>query len=468
MSGDTTIYDIKIRYGLDGVSQAQSGLDGIGRHARGAETSLMGLKAAAFGAVAGISLGVSKLVELTAGVEDLKIGMATTMALKLSVPFEDAYQATDRLYQRFEDIAKVTSRTTSEVARLGQSISPTILGSGGSMNDVLRLTKGATTAASAFGMSTEQAGLEIQQMMNNGVHGRNRFAMMLMGDQAGKGSKFNTAAAGSQTRREMLDKALTAAPLQDAAKKFGESWTGQLTTLESGFQHTFRDIGTPLLHEMTGEISKWNTWMHDHPEKIAAFAKAFSAGLITGLHAVQATAAFVVEHRKLLMELVGAFILFKAGNSVAGSISNLAVKMGAFGGATGGSTSKLAAFQSSLGLVMAATGLLVVAVQNYGNDIENGAKRLLGDQAGHFVAGSVVNDAIAQMRHDQFQRNGGASAASAVAHDIHMRQAYVDSLTKTAFDGEKIAIAAAAADKLLDKKGLAGKPAQVNVKVNIA
>jgi len=375
MVGGSTVYDIRLKYSVQ--DQATKGLNGMASAADRAAKSTGGLgksllaiagAAAGFGA---FSLGKKLLIDYNSQIDQMQIGLATVIGSQLHVPFETARKEADRLFGTFQEMAKKSPATTKDFVEMANGIARAVTQAGMGTEDLANLTGGAVVAAQAFGIRADMAALDIEQMLRGDVTTRDRMANALLGSMGTDKETFNKM---SQADRNRITKdSLSQQSIKDASEAFGQSFAGQMSTLQDMIEITFAQVGLPLVKEITKEVKKWNTWIEKNPAKIKEFVQDFGNALSSGFGMIKDAAGFLMENKDTLIAIAKAWLVFKgvsmAGSGLAGmasGLSGLISGVNNFGAALttqgAGMAGMFSTFATGLGAVIGPLSLLAAAV----------------------------------------------------------------------------------------------------------
>ncbi len=326
--GNTTIYDISVRYRTEGTSGVNGKLAEMGRQADKTGSAFAGLRSIVAGVFAFKGVGMLKdaLIGTNAALESTKVGMAAIIGSKLHVSFERAEGAAARLVEDYRQIAKSSPGTANDFIDMNNAISGAVLGSGGNIKQLKSLTTGAVIGAKAFGIRADMAGLDITQALTGKIEMKDRFARMLV-EPLMSVKKFNKLSA--EDRMATLNKALNSPVMKAAAEKYGKSWDGVTSTLKDNISIAFQKIGLPLFQRISKEIARWNVWIEKNQATIQALASKFSGALVSGFNAVRGAVSWIIDNRKTLMVVAGAFGALKIATGVGGLIGGGLSKLGA-------------------------------------------------------------------------------------------------------------------------------------------
>ncbi len=380
MGGTSTVYDVKIKYAMQG--NAKQGLDGVAASADKAAKNTMSLKGALAAVGAGMLLGKAKsaLIDFNSEIQSMKINMSTIMQMQLKMPFEKANKEADKLFNTFQELAKKSPATTKDFMEMAQAIAAPVAMLGGGPDKLAKLTQGAIIAGQAFGERADVVALDIKQMLMGTINSKDRIAQQLISSKGVSQDTFNNKMDGAQ-RASFLEDVLQADPLKRAADAMGESFKGQVSTFQDMLQIALGQVGKPLMEGLTAEVKRWNQWITEHPKTLARISNQIGGMIKSTFTFVKDAAGWLVDHSDLIMSIAKTFLVFKgaqigtnifknfatgitglvgqmksAGSSVVGMIS------GAGGATVGGAFKGLVGMLSGVGGVIPALGLLVGAI----------------------------------------------------------------------------------------------------------
>lgn len=368
MAGNSTIYDVKVRYALD--DRASKGANNISSACDKAANKAFSLKhaLAAIGGAAVLKKGYDALVGFNSEIDSMKINLSTIMQLQLKMPFEKANVEAQKLFSTFQEMAKKSPATTKDFMEMSAAIAAPIAMLGGGPDKLAKLTQGAIIAGQAFSERADVVALDIKQMLMGTVSSKDRVAQQLISSQGMDSTKFN--AMDATKRASLVENMLEAEPLKKAADAMGESFKGQVSTFQDMLQITLGQVGKPLMEGMTAEIKKWNTWIEKHPKMIQQYVSSFSSMIKGAFDFVKTTAGWLVEHKDLLFAIGKTFLVFKGaqigtqvfkkftdgiGNLVGGMKDAGSTIRGIFSGGAGGVGG---AFKGLVGILQGAGGVI--------------------------------------------------------------------------------------------------------------
>lgn len=337
----TTIYDVKLRYSVDGRGAA--GVRGITNEVKalsresGLAGKLMTRLGAAAAGVFGIREGYKALIGFNSTVQDTKQQIAGMLALTKKTDLADQITATDRLYAHLQKRAKSLPGTTMEYTQMLGAITQPITDAGGGLKDLEDMTVNSVVAAKALRVQWDVAARDIDQALRGQFHSVDQFTGKILGSVGYKGeegrAKYN--AMSAQDRLEVLRGAVLQKQLTQLAAAQGDSFSGLLSTLQSTAQEFFGKVGLPVFKAISVEIKRWNTWLDANEDKVDAFAQKLADGLVRGFGYVKDVITFVVDHADTLVNLGKIWLAVKVGQGIGGGVSSLQNMVGAGEGNTG-------------------------------------------------------------------------------------------------------------------------------------
>lgn len=334
MSGSTTVYDVAIRYELD--DRASHGMETLGKHAEDAERHTMGLKESLVGLGELFLIGEAfhKGEELFIGwnreIQNMRIqGAAMLQANDLAKTWDGATRSASAMVDEFNRFAVTSPVTTRELEGMANGVSTAVAQAGGGIKDIVTTTEQGIIAAKAFGMESSMAALQISEAISRGAHVRERFSATLIKTQHMTLEEFNKL--DSTKRLDLIEKALNSPAMKNAAKAFGESWDGVMSTLRDNVEITFGHAGHAMFMGIAGEIKQVNQWLRDNDKTVEQWGFTLSKYLMQGFGAVKDAVGFLVTNKDLLLkvgEVWAASKILGAGGAFGGG--------GIAGGAAGG------------------------------------------------------------------------------------------------------------------------------------
>lgn len=329
MAGSSTIYDVKVRYSMDG-NAASKGLDTIASKADKANKNSMSLKGtlAAIGSVGLLAAGKKYLVDYNSEIQKMKIGLTTVINMQLKKPWDEAKVSADRLFERFQQMAKKSPATTKDFMTMGAELAPTIASMGGGEDKIASLTQGAITAANAFGERSDIVALDIKQMLGGTVGVKDRVANQLLNAGGLNKEEFN--AMDAAKRAGMVEQLLNSPALTKAAEEFGQSFAGQASTFQDQLEIALGEVGKPLMENLTSEVKKWNTWIEKHPKQIARISHEIGSMIKSAFGFVRDVTGWLIQHKDTILTIGKTFLVFKGAQLATNSIRGVAEGIASF------------------------------------------------------------------------------------------------------------------------------------------
>lgn len=394
LGAGSTVYDVRLDYSFRDKG-AKKGVEDLARGADRANSSFSGLKGV-MAAVAGgtaFHLGKKYLIDYNSQIDSMKISLSTVIGSQLHVPFAKASKEADRLFDVFQEMAKKSPATTKDYIEMANGIARGVTMAGMGTKDLQELTGGAVIAAQAFGIRADMAALDIEQMLAGNVTNRDRMAKALLGSMGLSHTEFNKL--NQSKRNDIVKKSLGQQSIKDAAEAFGNSFEGQISTLQDNLQITFGKVGLPLMQAITAEIKKWNTWIDKNPAKIKEFVQDFGNAMKEGFTFGKELVSMLIENKDTLMNIAKVWLAIKGTGMAIGAGKGLFDNM-----KTGlaGASSGLGGMVAGLGSVVGALAALYLAAKTFatwvdhqqGKDIDADTDAsLLAQTSGRFVSARI-------------------------------------------------------------------------------
>lgn len=461
MADATTVYDIKVRYNLEGAERVRSKFATIISAAKALKRAGAEAQSQIAGVFnnqilrQGISMGKSWLIDFNAEVEQSRIGLQTMISLNLGKPFAEAQGDADKFFQSMQQAAKRSPGTTQDFIAMGQGIAPSLLAAGRSMADLERFTIGAMTAASAFGIRGDMMALDVQQALNGTTTARDRIMMLLRAQGITDPKEFNKLAAPERFRT--LERLFNSKTLKDASEAQGASFSGQVSSFKDNLQIAAGKVGLPLFKRLTAEVASWNTWIDSNQAKIQVWADKFGISLVNGFNTVKSIAAFIVSHADTFMSLAKLWIGLKLGGGALAPLAALIPQLNGVAAAAGAVVIGLWGLGKVLDLIGGESNVQVAMRERKKADtgVSMGIRRDAGAMYGQ------TKYAVDRAQFDAWSRAQVAKTRNAGADRQRSQvRSALDKLTQNALNE-------AAERKRKTNADRAGKPADVNVQVNI-
>lgn len=359
MATASTIYDVRVKYHLD--DHATQGMQKIEKGAKKAarSTNSLGKDLRRVFALAGGAYGFSKLLKHTVGFNrtlgQTQAQLRTIVQLNTGKTFYESNEAAIELLDRFREEAKDTAGTFQDMSTFASAIAGPITRAGGSLNDLVEISKGATVAAAAFGEKAELAQLDITQALAGTLGSKDRFARAILEPMGLTADAFNKMT--SKKRLNTLKEAFNQKAIKDAATAYQSSFEGVFSTFQSQLQEFGGKVGAKLFNRLTVEIQKISKWFDDNQRTVDRWANKFADGMVKGFEYAKKAFGFIIEHKDLLLSLAKAFLVGKAVKGIAGPFLEVGNAL------TNLQKNGLAGFASKIGgATTALAGLATVAV----------------------------------------------------------------------------------------------------------
>ena len=321
MSG-STVYDVKVRYALDdktskSANNMAGSLDRAGRSAFSLRGAIAGL------GIAGVfAAGKKTLIDFNSEIDQMRIGMTTIMNMQLKKPWDEASKSADRLFVRFQEMAKKSPATTKDFITMANAITPVVASMGGGEDKIAKLTQGAVIAGLATGTRSDVAALDVKQMLLGIVTERDMMSNQLLASKGVDKGKFN--AMSGAARMAMVESMLSDPALLRAADEFGKSFAGQVSTFQDQLQMALGSVGKPLMASLTAEVQKWNNWIEKHPRTIATISAKIGGMLKSSFEFIAKTTSWLVDNKETLLMIGKVFLAFKGAQIATGLIGGFA------------------------------------------------------------------------------------------------------------------------------------------------
>ncbi|MFI5229209.1 MAG: hypothetical protein ACHQWU_09080 [Gemmatimonadales bacterium] len=349
-----TVYRVRTIYSVEGIERARGETDGAARSmgvfssAIGhAKSQLMGL-ATLGGGLAIVSDHLFNLshhardaagavFRLNSVVENAGISMAGLMEAGGAVGnFNDSLAVSQRLINTMMlDAAKIPG-TFEDLQMVTQLAMVQGLQAHKSVGEIEKMSMRVFTASKMLDprMNGQMIGQEFAAMME----GRARLQMTLFASMKGlmapdmTAGKFN--ALDQAGRWSAIEKAIQG--MDPAMKKFGESGTAVVTTLQMNFENFIRYATGGMYEAFKSDAGKINAWFLAHQSQAVEFGHKIGDSLLSAFRAVKEVFEGIYEHRAALLHIAEAFgaitIAGALGKGAMGASGALGENMAALGG----------------------------------------------------------------------------------------------------------------------------------------
>lgn len=324
--GSSTTYAVNVKYTLQ--DRASAGIKGMGETVSKVANGVFSLKNAllAAGSVAIFHKAKTALIDFNQEMFDLKNSMRTVMEMNMHLPIQKAAIEADKLFLRFQEIAKTSPLMTSDFMEMAQALAPVISTAGGGVGKLQRMTEGALKASLAYGIRPDQMAMDIQEMLNGAVRLTSRTALPLVAATGLDRHAFN--AKPMAERAKLTEDVIFSRSVLDASNRAAHSLKGETSTIKDNLQIAFGEAGKPLMAQLTKDFARINEWIRDNPKKIEDWTKSFATALTTAFNAFKDIGEWFIKHGSTLLSMGKAFLVYKATAMAAGMLPGL-VKSGA-------------------------------------------------------------------------------------------------------------------------------------------
>lgn len=444
----TTIYDVKLRYNVDGnlpgaMNKSNAAATGLGRTLSWIGT----LAAGAFG----FSKAKSVLVDFNSTMEQSRIQMSGMIQLNAkNMDWNQSLGLSNKLIDRLQQRAKASVGTTKDFVDMASMITRPILAAGMSMKDLEEITAGAVVSAKAFNKEADYAARDIEQALAGTLSKKDMFAQSILGPTMIKGKQFTNElfnALKPAERAAHLKKAMGQEALLNMAKAQENSFDGVFSTLVDNLQIALGKIGLPLFVAIKDEIKGWNGWLDRNKATVAEISRSLASGLMKGFQMAKDAISFLVRNKDMLMVLAKAIIAFKATKSMADTVGSIGSAMMSLSKNGVGAATALAVFAAAAmgmaalidaeqekaiqGQVDRSSAMNLGARATYGQDV--GSARVLLqdlkdsgvlDKHGNVNAGKLESQFTAGAR-DPFERQDALNQMVVLLSQIKIAQQLV-------------------------------------------
>lgn len=240
--------------------------------------------------------GYEHLIKFNQEMQDNTISLAAMIEGMLGGSFEQATGKAKELYGEWQKFSTQTPVTTAEIMEFGKSIAAATFGAKGTLDDLRQITEQGVIAAKVLGgnRGAGYAALEISEMLSGNVSNRMMMVKQLLGFVKMTEDQFR--ALDDKGRLAVVKKALNSDAFKDAAKAFGESFSGVTSTFKDKLQIAFGKIGAPLFERLTQTFSRFNKWLDDHGPQIEAYGKAIGEWLGKAFDTVSDAIGKVIDY----------------------------------------------------------------------------------------------------------------------------------------------------------------------------
>lgn len=326
--GNSTVYDVQIRYGLEDKASAQ--LENLGRTAERTERHVGSVKeglrslAEVFLVKEGLHKAKEWFIDSNSEMEQMKINMAAITSYNLGTPFEKAAKQTDTLIAGWQQFSKSTTLTTKQFVEFGASIEGAVFNAGGGMKQLDDIVKrGAVVSniiAKGHAGGLSYASTELREALSGNLRKTQMLNMQLLGpvmEKEGKSlEQWNTLTTSERMR--LYTKAISDPAWNAAIDKQRDSFDGVTSTLKDNFEILARETGEKVFDKMKVSLKEMNQWIDTHPKEIADFTTKVADGLSKAFDLMKGAFEFVVAHKDILIKLGEIWAMGKVTGALGG------------------------------------------------------------------------------------------------------------------------------------------------------
>ena len=322
--GNSTTYEVKLRYLVDsqGAAQAVPALtretQRLGREASATRDRFRELAGAVIGAF-GIQEAKKALIGFNADMEATKIGLSAMIQGNRGGDWDKATEQAAGLFQEFQRFSQLTPVTTKEMTEFGRGVAVATFQAGGGIANLTRITEQGVVAAKAFGYGSAYASLELTEMLMGNVNKRMMFARQLLGIAKMTEEEFK--ALNSEKRMAVVERVLGSDAMRNAAKAFGDSFAGVTSTFEDKLQITIGKVGLPLFKAITAEVKRWNEWLDQNDDKIRKLSDSVAHGLVEGFRYVKEVLSFLIDHAGAIKAIGEIWLATRVGGMLTSGVT---------------------------------------------------------------------------------------------------------------------------------------------------
>lgn len=392
-----TTYEVGVKYTMD--DKASAGLASMARGAAKAENSMFTLRNAMVGlgfAAGAVALGKKVLIDYNSEIDSMKIGLTAVLQMQMHMPLMRARQEADGLFTSLQNIAKASPGTTKDFIEMATTIAPAVAAAGGSVKKIQDLAAGAVIAGKAMGIRADVAALDIKQMLAGTVSARDMLAQQMILAHGLDSQKFNAMSAGDRGR--FVEKALTDPALKQAAKTYGESFEGTMSTAMDNFQIGMGKVGRPVMDAVAKALGEANRWIEENPQKLRQFVGEFGEGIRSAFNNIKGIFSWILDNRDTLLTIGKMFIAFKGVNLVANEIGAVNAGIKALSASFATAEGEAKAFGMGLGGVTLAIGLMTAAAIGFADYVDHAQDKTIDIEGKRMIAGLSLKDAADPMQ----------------------------------------------------------------------
>jgi hypothetical protein len=319
----TTTYDVLLKYRLDnqatrGTHELAGALSNARGHAEGLGSAIGKIGGLVVGAF-GVQAAGKALIGFNRDVQNAKISLTSMIEGGFGTSFQFAQAEAEQLYNTFQKFSMQTPVMTSEMLDFARNTAMAITNAGGGFQDIIEVTEKGVIASKAWGLETQQTGMQIGEVLQGNIRMTDVFAQRLSA-MSGK-SLDEMRKMTAPERLGLMKKVFSSDAMRDATSEFSSSFSGVLSTLEDKLQILAGKIGLPLFKAITKEIGDWNTWIDKNNVKIERFAETVGGKLVSAFGVVKDVFGFIADHAETLIKIGEVWAAIKIGQSFGGMLS---------------------------------------------------------------------------------------------------------------------------------------------------
>lgn len=295
---------VEARYVLeDRATKGMKSMEGeaakLERRFQGSQNMLtrMAQAAMAFGGMSVAGQFTKSIVGANASLETAQTSMAGLLFNSRQMGYtvgpinnmNDALAASVKYYSDLEKHAASAVGTTEDYAKAFAALQLPVLQAGGSMEQLVEMTKLMVPTAQMLGQPMEIASMSVKQALMGMVDARDMLTNQLgftsetMNKMAKEGKALD-AIMGALRRNEPL------------SKEFGNTFEAKVASVEDTWLRLKRELGRPLFENLKTEMDRLLDWSEKNQEQIKKWAKETGTALKDGFQAVVEASKYIKDH----------------------------------------------------------------------------------------------------------------------------------------------------------------------------
>ncbi|MDP3940618.1 MAG: hypothetical protein Q8R92_21095 [Deltaproteobacteria bacterium] len=291
-----------------------------------------------FPAAAGIGYMAKKAIELNKELETTKIGIATMLQQSSRGgrgPFEDfatGLGLSNRLMRTLQDRAAKLPGTTQDFRRGFELLLPVVAKTGGSVEDVLKLSEKVVVAAkvnNVFG-GAETVARDINQILSGSV-AINQLQTFALRDDAKRIAQLARKDRAAALRE--ISQALEVSP--EALVAFESTFDAKWSTFKDNLSRILTNVGGPAFDVITRKLGEWNAWLAANEQRVNAIAKEVGDKIVDGarkfvglLKDAKGVVDDIGKHWGLIKDTIATIATVWLGGKVWVALKNIAIAVG--------------------------------------------------------------------------------------------------------------------------------------------